>query len=58
MRGIPFDTEERGTVVIGQQDVGPADQVGGGEYNDVPSRKSVDLAAAGQRERQTTAPLP
>ncbi len=58
VRSIPLDTEDGGTVVIEQQNVGPANQVGGGEYKGARSRKCVDQAAAEQRELQTTAPLP
>ena len=54
---IPLDTEDGGTVVITQQNLGPANQVGGGEFKNSTGR-SVDEAAADQAGLEHDAPLP
>jgi hypothetical protein len=54
---IPLDTEDGETVVISQQNVGPANQVGGGEYKNVNHHKSPDEAADEQSRLQDNAPV-
>jgi hypothetical protein len=56
---IPLDTEDGGTVVIEQQNVGPCSQVGGGEYksdDEVAVHESPEQAAAEQEALQRQAP--
>ena len=50
VRSVPLDTEDGGTVVIEQQNVGARSQVGGGEFKNVGDGKSVDQAAREQDE--------
>ena len=57
VRSIELDTEDGGTVVIEQQNVGPANQVGGGEFKNVHGQKSPDVAAAEQAALQRDAPI-
>jgi hypothetical protein len=54
---IPLDTEDGGTVVISQQNVGPDNQVGGGEYKNADHQKSPDEAAAEQDQLEEDAPI-
>jgi hypothetical protein len=58
VRSIPLDTEDGGTVVIEQQNVGPANQLGGGEFKNVYGQKSPDQAEAEQERLEEDAPLP
>ena len=53
---LPLDTEDGGTVVITQQNVGPANQVGGGEFKNSTGR-SVFEAAADQAGLEHDAPI-
>ena len=57
VRSIALDTDSGGTVVIEQQNVGPRNQVGGGEFKNVHGQKSADVAAAQQAELQREAPI-
>jgi hypothetical protein len=50
VRSVPLDTEDGGTVVIEQQNMGDRNQVGGGEFKNVGEGKSVDQAAQEQAE--------
>ena len=43
VQSIPLDTEDGGTVVIEQQNVGAPNQVGGGEFKNVDGALSVDM---------------
>ena len=54
---IPLDTEDGGTVVISQQNVGPDNQVGGGEYKNADHQKSPEEAAAEQEQLEDEAPV-
>jgi hypothetical protein len=54
---IPLDTEDGGTVVISQQNAGPANQVGGGEFKNVEHRRTPDEAADEQYLLQGDAPV-
>jgi hypothetical protein len=45
VRSIPLETEDGETVVIEQQNAGPGNQVGGGEYKNATGPKSVQQAA-------------
>ena len=57
VQSLPLDTEDGGTVVIEQQNMGASQQVGGGEYkNDV--GRTFDEAAAEQEERESETPIP
>src|SRR3954454_16146103 len=57
VRSVPLDTEDGRTVVIEQQNMAGRQQVGGGEYKNVRSGRSVDAAAADQAELQQEAPV-
>ena len=57
VQSVPLDTEDGGTVVIEQQNVGPRNQVGGGEFKNVNRRKSPDEAAEEQDELQAEAAI-
>ena len=50
VRSEPLDTEDGGTVVIEQQNVGPGNQVGGGEFKNVADEKTPDDAAVEQEQ--------
>jgi hypothetical protein len=54
---IPLDTEDGGQVVIEQQNVGPDNQVGGGEFKNVDSGKTPGEAASEQGELEEEAPI-
>jgi hypothetical protein len=54
---IPLDTEDGGTVVIQQQNVGPDNQVGGGEFKDAKLHKRPEEADAEQQRLQARAPI-
>jgi hypothetical protein len=54
---IPLDTEDGGTLVISQQNVGPDNQVGGGEYKNATDGKTPEEAALEQRLLQARAPV-
>jgi hypothetical protein len=54
---IPLDTEDGGQVVIEQQNVGPDNQVGGGEFKNVDHGKTPGQAASEQRELEEDAPI-
>jgi hypothetical protein len=59
VQSIPLDTEDGGTVVIEQQNAGPGQQVGAGEYkqtDEVSARKSPDQAADEQAALEQAAP--
>lgn len=56
---VPLDTEDGGTVVIQQQNAGPGQQVGGGEFKrpgDTSFQKQPDEAAAEQHQLEREAP--
>ena len=53
---IPLDTEDGGTVVIEQQNVGPANQVGGGEFKNTRGRTPGE-AAEEQAALERDAPI-
>jgi hypothetical protein len=57
VRSIPLDTDAGGQVVIEQQNVGPANQVGGGEFKNAHGEKSPDTAAWEQDALQREAPI-
>ena len=60
VQSIPLDTEDGGTVVIEQQNAGPGQQVGAGEFKEtdvVSHRKSPEQAAAEQAELEDDAPI-
>ena len=46
----PIDKEDGGTVVIRQQNAGPGNQVGGGEFKNPDRGKSPEEAEADQEE--------
>jgi len=57
---VPLDTEDGGTVVIEQQNAGPGQQVGAGEFKEdgqAEDEKPVDEAAAEQDELERRAPI-
>lgn len=54
---IPLDTEDGGQVVIEQQKVGPDNQIGGGEFKNATSEKSVDEAADEQNRLEQERPI-
>jgi hypothetical protein len=56
VQSIPLDTEDGGTVVIEQQNMGGSQQVGGGEYKNLHGR-TVEQAAAEQAELEREAPI-
>jgi hypothetical protein len=56
VRSIVLDADDGGTVVIEQQNVGPANQVGGGEFKNLEGR-SVDAAARDQDQLEHDAPI-
>lgn len=56
VRSVPLDTEDGGTVVIEQQNMGGSRQVGGGEYKNQIGR-TVDEAAAEQAELERETPI-
>jgi hypothetical protein len=57
VRSVELDTEDGGTVVIEQQNMGGAQQVGGGEYKNVSSGRTVEEAAAEQARLEREAPV-
>jgi hypothetical protein len=57
VRSEPLETEDGRTVVIEQQNAGPGNQVGGGEFKNVSGHKSVDEAAAEQADLECDAPV-
>jgi len=56
VRSIPLDTEDGGTVVIEQQNMGGTQQVGGGEFKNV-GHRSVEQAGAQQAQLEQEAPI-
>ncbi|MCU1389267.1 MAG: hypothetical protein JWL72_2605 [Ilumatobacteraceae bacterium] len=56
VQSIPLDTDDGGTVVIEQQNMGGMQQVGGGEYKNSAGR-SVEQAAEEQRQLQEESPV-
>jgi len=54
---VPLDTEDGGTVVISQQNAGPGNQVGGGEFKRAGEGKTPDDAADEQDDLQQEAPV-
>jgi uncharacterized protein (TIGR02246 family) len=56
VRSEPVTTDEGDEVVISQQNVGPGNQVGGGEYKNVERGKTPDEAAAEQDALAEEAP--
>lgn len=52
---VPLDTDDGGTVVIAQQNAGPGNQVGGGEFKNDRGR-TVEEAGRDQRRLQQAAP--
>ena len=52
----PLDTEDGEQVVISQQNVGPRNQLGGGEFKNAVGR-TVDEAAEEQDELEAEAPV-
>lgn len=57
VRSVPLDTEDGGTVVIEQQNVGPDNQVGGGEFKNADEQKSSGEAASEQDQLESEAPI-
>lgn len=60
VQSIPLDTEDGGHVIIEQQNAGPGQQVGAGEYkqdDEVSARKSPDRAADEQADLDDAAPI-
>jgi hypothetical protein len=57
VRSIPLDTEDGGQVVIEQQNVGPANQVGGGEFKRGSYHKTPEQAADEQAALERDAPI-
>jgi hypothetical protein len=57
VRSIPLDTDDGRQVVIEQQNVGSANQVGGGEFKNATGRKSPAEAEAEQEELEAEAPI-
>ena len=57
VRSEPLETEDGSTIVIEQQNVGPGNQLGGGEFKNVSAQKSVDEAAAEQADLESDAPI-
>jgi len=53
----PIETDDGRTIVIQQQNVGPGNQVGGGEFKNVDRGRSVDEAALEQLELEEDAPV-
>jgi hypothetical protein len=53
---VPIETEDGREVVICQQNAGPGNQVGGGEFKAGSDRKSPDEAAAEQDSLEEEAP--
>jgi len=56
VRSEPVTTDEGDEVVIRQQNVGPGNQIGGGEYKNVERGRTPDEAAAEQQELAEEAP--
>lgn len=56
VRSIPLDTEDGGTVVIEQQNMGGMQQVGEGEFKNVEHR-SVERAGEQQAELEARVPI-
>jgi hypothetical protein len=54
---IPLDTEDGGTVVIQQQNVGSDNQVGGGEFKNTHDHKTPDQAADEQEQLEHDEPV-
>jgi hypothetical protein len=54
---VPLETESGEQVVIRQQNVGPGNQVGGGEFKDAELATTPEQAAAEQLEREREAPI-
>jgi len=54
---IPLDTEDGGTVVIEQQNMGGRQQVGGGEFKNADGEKTVEEAAEEQARLEREAPI-
>jgi hypothetical protein len=54
---IPLDTEDGGTAVIKQQNVGPDNQVGGGEFKNTDDKKTPGEAADEQEALDEEAPI-
>lgn len=54
---IPLDTEDGGTVVITQQNMGGDRQAGGGEFKDGTLHKSPEEADAEQQQLAREAPI-
>jgi hypothetical protein len=57
VRSIPLDTEDGGQVVIEQQNVGPGNQVGGGEFKNAARKKDPRTAAEEQSRLERDAPI-
>ena len=57
VRSIPLDTEDGGTVVIEQQNMGGVQQVGGGEFKDADEHRSVEAAGAEQAVLEDENPI-
>lgn len=60
VQSIPLDTEDGGQVVIEQQNAGPGQQVGAGEFkpdDETAVSKSPDQAAAEQAQLDDAAPI-
>jgi hypothetical protein len=57
VRSEPLDTEDGGTVVIEQQNVGPVNQLGGGEFKNARRGKTPDEAAAEQDQLEDEAAI-
>src|SRR4051812_32499089 len=57
VRSIPLDTDDGRQVVIEQQNMGGARQVGGGEFKNVDGKRSPAEAAADQAKLEREAPI-
>lgn len=57
VQSVPLDTEDGGTAVLEQQNMGGSQQVGDGEYKNIDGRKTVEDAAAEQTQLERDAPI-
>jgi hypothetical protein len=57
VQSVPLDTEDGGTVVIEQQNMGGDRQVGGGEFKNATGPKAPEQAAEEQAELEAEAPI-
>jgi hypothetical protein len=57
VRSEPIDLEDGGTVVISQQNVGPGNQVGDGEFKPGDTGRTVEEAAEQQAALEEEQPI-